>query len=69
MLDLLLMAFIWVCTLQLNDVAVFTIDPSVSYSTAISPVCLPLFNSNANQFLNQDAAIMGWGQLKTGKQV
>ncbi|EFX79664.1 hypothetical protein DAPPUDRAFT_244718 [Daphnia pulex] len=49
-----------------NDVAILTVAPAIVYSKAISPVCLPPFNTAANQFVNQDAAIMGWGDLESG---
>ncbi|EFX79663.1 hypothetical protein DAPPUDRAFT_244719 [Daphnia pulex] len=46
------------------DIAVLTIDPPINYSKAISPVCLPAASSAVDQFLDLDAAIMGWGHLK-----
>ncbi|XP_046459623.1 chymotrypsinogen B-like [Daphnia pulex] len=47
-----------------NDVAVLTVDPPISYSKVISPVCLPPFNNAADQFAGKDAAIIGWGKFK-----
>jgi hypothetical protein len=52
---------------QYNDIALLWIDPPVSYSKDISPVCLPPFNNRADQFVGKDAAIMGWGTLSSGK--
>ena len=44
-----------------------SIDPPITYSKDISPVCLPPANHDADQFVGKDAAIMGWGTLKFGK--
>ncbi|EFX79657.1 hypothetical protein DAPPUDRAFT_104231 [Daphnia pulex] len=49
-----------------NDVAVLTVDPPITYSSAISPVCLPAAKTTADQFAGKDAAIMGWGTLQSG---
>ncbi|EFX79656.1 hypothetical protein DAPPUDRAFT_225028 [Daphnia pulex] len=47
-----------------NDVALLTVDPAINYSAAISPVCLPAADSSAvDQFVDKDAAIMGWGKV------
>nr|CAH0111230.1 unnamed protein product [Daphnia galeata] len=51
-------------TRKLYDIAVLSIDPPVTYSKDISPVCLPPANHHADQFVGKDAAIMGWGTLK-----
>jgi hypothetical protein len=59
--------FILVYALQFNDIAVLTIDSDISYSTAISLVCLPPFNNTVDQFVGKDAAIIGWGTLSVGK--
>ncbi|EFX79661.1 hypothetical protein DAPPUDRAFT_244721 [Daphnia pulex] len=53
---------------SVNDIAVLTMDPPISYSKAISPVCLPDFNTAADQFVDKDAAIIGWGRLNFGGQ-
>jgi hypothetical protein len=45
-----------------------TIEPPIVYSKAISPFCLlPPFNNAADQFVGKDAAIIGWGDLQSGK--
>jgi hypothetical protein len=54
--------------LQLFDIAILTIDPPISYSKVISPVCLPPASTAVDQFSGKDAAIMGWGALKSGKK-
>ncbi|XP_046645978.1 chymotrypsinogen A-like isoform X3 [Daphnia pulicaria] len=46
-----------------NDVAVLTMDPPINYSAAISPVCLPPASTAADQFVDKNAAIIGWGIL------
>nr|CAH0107898.1 unnamed protein product [Daphnia galeata] len=48
------------------DIAILTIDPPISYSKVISPVCLPPASTAVDQFSGKDAAIMGWGALKNG---
>lgn len=55
--------------LQYNDIAVLTVEPAIVYSTAISPVCLPAASTAVDPFKGQDAAIMGWGKLKSGKDI
>nr|CAH0107899.1 unnamed protein product [Daphnia galeata] len=47
----------------------FVVYPPITYSEDISPVCLPLANPAADQFVGKDAAIMGWGALKSGKNI
>ena len=54
---------------QLYDIAVLSIDPPITYSKDISPVCLPPANHDADQFVGKDAAIMGWGTLKFGIRI
>ena len=51
---------------QVNDIAILTLDDSVPYSTAISPVCLPPANANPDQYAGQDSAAIGWGRLQEG---
>jgi hypothetical protein len=42
----------------------------VTYSKAISPVCLPPASTAVDQFAGKDAAILGWGILKVvGKNI
>jgi hypothetical protein len=38
-------------------------DPPINYSAAISPVCLPPASTAADQFVDKNAAIIGWGIL------
>jgi hypothetical protein len=42
-------------------------DKAVTYSSVISPVCLGSPSSNADQFADKQAAVMGWGNLQEGK--
>jgi hypothetical protein len=42
-------------------------DPPINYSAAISPVCLPPASTAADQFVDKNAAIIGWGKLNPGK--
>jgi hypothetical protein len=42
-------------------------DKPVTYSSVISPVCLGSPSSNADQFADKQAAVMGWGNLQEGK--
>jgi hypothetical protein len=41
-------------------------DKAVTYSSVISPVCLGSPSSNADQFADKQAAVMGWGNLQEG---
>jgi hypothetical protein len=41
-------------------------DKPVTYSSVISPVCLGSPSSNADQFAEKQAAVMGWGNLQEG---
>lgn len=41
-------------------------DKAVTYSSVISPVCLGSPSSNADQFADKQAAVMGWGNLQQG---
>ncbi len=54
--------------MQFFDVAVLTVEPPIVYSDAISPVCLPPANTDADQFATKDAAIIGWGTLSSGNE-
>ncbi|EFX78170.1 hypothetical protein DAPPUDRAFT_305246 [Daphnia pulex] len=49
-----------------NDIAILTMDKAVTYSSAISPVCLGSPSSNADQFADKQAAVIGWGNLQEG---
>ncbi|XP_046457593.1 transmembrane protease serine 11D-like [Daphnia pulex] len=49
-----------------NDIAILTMDKAVTYSSVISPVCLGSPSSNADQFADKQAAVMGWGNLQEG---
>ncbi|KAI9554652.1 hypothetical protein GHT06_019925 [Daphnia sinensis] len=48
-----------------NDVAILTLSSPVPYSATISPVCLPPQGSS-DQFVNREAAIIGWGTVEEG---
>jgi hypothetical protein len=41
----------------------------VDYKSTISPVCLPSANSNAEQYADKDATIIGWGTLIEGENL
>ena len=47
-----------------NDIALLTLASPVSYTKAISPVCLP---ESSDSYANKDAAIVGWGTTSEGK--
>ena len=49
--------------LKANDLAVITLSSPVTYTSTISPVCLPTSN---DQYTDQEAAIMGWGTTIKG---
>ncbi|XP_046451630.1 trypsin-1-like isoform X2 [Daphnia pulex] len=49
-----------------NDIAILTLESNVDYKSTISPVCLPSANSNAEQYADKDATIIGWGTLIEG---
>ncbi|XP_057380397.2 serine protease 48-like [Daphnia carinata] len=48
------------------DIAVLTMDTPVTFSKAISPVCLPTASNNVDIFAGKTGQIMGWGDLETG---
>ena len=49
--------------MKANDLAVITLTSPVTYTSAISPVCLP---SDSNDNADQDASIIGWGTTSEG---
>ncbi|XP_046451012.1 trypsin-1-like isoform X2 [Daphnia pulex] len=46
-----------------NDIALLTLASPVTFTPAISPVCLP---ETSEQYAYKDAAIVGWGTVKEG---
>ena len=47
--------------MQANDIAIITLDSPVILSRSVGLVCLPAANSDPDQYVDQDAIIMGWG--------
>lgn len=43
-------------------------DSQVSFTSTISPICLPPEGS-IDQYVNKESVIIGWGTLKEGKMV
>ncbi|KAI9553933.1 hypothetical protein GHT06_019204 [Daphnia sinensis] len=48
-----------------NDVAILTLDSPVTFSDAISPVCLPPIGTT-DQYVSKESTVVGWGALKEG---
>ncbi|KAI9554771.1 hypothetical protein GHT06_020048 [Daphnia sinensis] len=48
------------------DVAIITMDSPVTYTKAISPVCLAPSSNNVNGYAGETAVAMGWGLKKAG---
>ncbi|KAK4007979.1 hypothetical protein OUZ56_013138 [Daphnia magna] len=48
-----------------NDVAILTLDSPVTFSDAISPVCLPPIGTT-DQFVSKESTVVGWGALREG---
>ncbi|KAI9553937.1 hypothetical protein GHT06_019208 [Daphnia sinensis] len=48
-----------------NDIAILTLESPVTFTSSISPVCLPPPGSN-DKYVNQTAAIIGWGSTQRG---
>ncbi|XP_059351329.1 uncharacterized protein LOC130696997 [Daphnia carinata] len=48
-----------------NDVAILTLSSPVPYGATISPVCLPP-QTASDQYVNREAAIIGWGTVEEG---
>ncbi|XP_057375476.2 transmembrane protease serine 11D-like [Daphnia carinata] len=46
-----------------NDIAILTMDSPVTFTSSISPVCLPSPGAN-DTYVNQTAAIIGWGSTQ-----
>lgn len=51
---------------QYNDIAILTLDSPVTYTSAISPFCLPP-PGLADRYVGSEAAIIGWGDVQEGK--
>lgn len=43
-----------------NDIAILTLESPVTFTSSVSPVCLPALGSN-DKYINQTATILGWG--------
>ncbi|KAI9554772.1 hypothetical protein GHT06_020049 [Daphnia sinensis] len=55
--------------IQINpffDIAIVTMDSPVTYSKAISPVCLAAASGEPDMYAGQTAAAIGWGRLASG---
>ena len=47
-----------------NDFSILTLASPVEFSTSVRPACLP--SASAGDFVNQIAAVSGWGTLTSG---
>lgn len=45
-----------------NDVAVLTMDSSVSFSHSVRPICLP--STSSKQYSGNTGTVIGWGSLR-----
>jgi Trypsin len=50
---------------QYNDIAILTLASPIQYTASISPVCLPNIG-DTNQYINYEAAVIGWGASREG---
>jgi len=48
-----------------NDIALLTLDSPVTFSSTMSPVCLPNV-ATSDKYAQQEAAVIGWGAIKEG---
>ncbi|XP_057376100.2 chymotrypsin-like protease CTRL-1 [Daphnia carinata] len=48
-----------------NDIAMITLDSPVTYTSTISPFCLPA-PGLADRYVGSEAAIIGWGDVQQG---
>ncbi|KAI9554768.1 hypothetical protein GHT06_020045 [Daphnia sinensis] len=48
------------------DIAVITMEGSVTYTAAVSSVCLPPSSANVDVYAEKNAFVMGWGDLRFG---
>ncbi|KAK4006067.1 hypothetical protein OUZ56_011197 [Daphnia magna] len=48
------------------DIAIITMDSPVTYSKAISPVCLAPASGELDVYAGQTASVMGWGRIESG---
>ncbi|XP_046457647.1 transmembrane protease serine 11D-like [Daphnia pulex] len=44
-----------------NDIAIIVMDAPVVLSRSVAPACLPVASTDPDQFVDQDAVILGWG--------
>lgn len=54
--------------LQINAVAVVTLDREISFTEFIRPVCLWSFGDNLNDIVGKTAFAVGYGKDETGKE-
>ncbi|EFX64995.1 hypothetical protein DAPPUDRAFT_303984 [Daphnia pulex] len=43
-----------------NDIAIITLDAPVVLSRTVAPVCLPPASADPDQYVDQDAIVLGW---------
>ena len=51
------------------DISILTLASSLTFTTAVAPICLPSSTVNANtysEYLNHVATVTGWGLTATG---
>jgi Trypsin len=46
---------------QANDIAIITLDSPVVLSRSVATACLPAASADPDQFVDQDAIVLGWG--------
>jgi hypothetical protein len=46
--------------IQANDIAIITLDAPVVLSRTVAPVCLPPASADPDQYVDQDAIVLGW---------
>ncbi|XP_046457506.1 chymotrypsinogen A-like [Daphnia pulex] len=49
-----------------NDIAILTLDAPVAISKTVGPACLPPASSDPDQYVEENAIIMGWGTEDSG---
>ena len=53
------------------DISILTLASSLTFTSAVAPICLPSSTANANtysEYSNHDATVTGWGLTATGGQ-
>jgi hypothetical protein len=43
-----------------NVIAIITLDIPVSFSKNLAPICLPPASTDSNQYVDQNAIVLGW---------